>query len=278
MRLAWSSACAPELGLEDNVAAAAGARFDAIELTLSKLWPDLERRGPDDVADAVARRRLTTVALGPITDVTFRDPAGREKIVAEMHGAATLARRLGATWVLVEPGERPDGADERDALREGRQTLEQLGRVGERYDVGVALIPVGLAWSSLRTVRQAVQVIDAVGRKSVALALDAFHFHVGGSSLDDLRQCRPRMIALLRLADAPDGDREALRDQHRLPPGKGRVPLRELVGIVTTLGADPPVVVHAPLPRGESDAAGWAHRLREAALGFVREPASPHAR
>ena len=36
------------------------------------------------------------MALGTITDVTFRDAAGIEKVVAEMHGAATLARRLGA--------------------------------------------------------------------------------------------------------------------------------------------------------------------------------------
>jgi len=271
VRPAWSGASAPGLALEDDLAAAAGAGYDAVELFLPKVWRELERRGPDGLADALKRRRLDAVALGPITDVTFRDAAGLEKVVAEMHGAATLARRVGASWVLVEPGERPDGADERDALREGRETLDRLSRASERYDVGVALVPVGLAWASLRTVRQALSIIEAIGRKSLGLALDTFHFHAGGSSLDDVRQCRARAIALVRLADAPDTERESLREHHRLPPGAGVGPGRALIGIVKALGASPPLVVHAPLPAGEGDATGWARRLRVAALDLLRE-------
>jgi 2-keto-myo-inositol isomerase len=275
MRPVWSGASAPNLALEEDLDAAAAAGFDAVELSLPKLWPDLERRGPDKVAESLTRRRLAAMALGPLTDVTFRDAAGIEKVVAEMHGAATLARRLGAAWVLVEPGERPDGADERDALREGRETLDRLCRASERYDVGVALMPVGLAWASLRTVRQAIHVIDAVGRKSLGLAVDTFHFYVSGSSLEDLRQCRPRAIALLRLADAPEGERETLRDHHRLVPGTGVAPVRAVLGVVKALGAAPPVVVHVPLPRGETDAVGWARRLREATAGLLRDADSP---
>jgi len=110
-----------------------------------------------------------------------------------------------------------------------------------------------------------------VGRKSLGLAVDTFHFYVSGSSLEDLRQCRPRAIALLRLADAPDGERETLRDHHRQVPGTGVAPVRAVLGVVKALGAAPPVVVHVPLPRGESDAAGWAHRLREATAGLLRD-------
>src|SRR5580765_122223 len=275
MRPVWSGASAPNLALEENLAAAAAAGFDAVELFLPKLWPDLERGGPDAVAESLRRRRLSAMALGPITDVTFRDAAGVEKVVAEVHGAATLARRLGAAWVLVEPGERPDGADERDALREGRETLDRLCRASERYDVGVALMPVGLMWASLRTVRQALHVIDAVGRKSLGLAVDTFHFYASGSSLEDLQQSRPRAIALLRLADAPEGERETLREHHRLVPGTGVVPVRAVLGAVKALGAAPPVVVHVPLPRGESDAVGWARRLRDATVGLLRDADSP---
>lgn len=262
----------PALPLEEDLAAAASAGFDAVEVALPKVWAELERRGPDGLGDAITRRRLGAIALGPITDVTFRAGAGLEKVVAEVHGAATLARRLGASWITVEPGERPDGADERDALREGRESLDRLCRASERYDVGVALMPVGMQWASLRTVRQALQVIEAVGRKSLGLALDTFHFHVGGSSIEDVRQARPRSIALLRLSDAPEGDRETLREQHRAIPGTGVAPLRAIVGAVKAIGADPPVAVHAPLPRGENDASGWARRLREAAIGVLRDP------
>jgi sugar phosphate isomerase/epimerase len=272
VRPVWSGASAPTLSLEDDLAAAAAAGYDAVELPLAKLWPHLERRGPDGLVGLLRSRRLAAVALGPITDATFRDAAGAEKLLSEVHGAATVARQVGADWVLVEPGERPDGADERDALREGRSSLERLCRASERYDVGLALVPVGLAWASIRTVGQAIQVIEGVGRKSLGLALDTFHFHIGGSSLDDVRRCRARAFALVRLADAPEGDREGLRDHHRRPPGTGVAPVRALVGVVRALGADPPAVVHVPMPAGEGDAAGWARRLREAALDILRGP------
>jgi sugar phosphate isomerase/epimerase len=101
--------------------------------------------------------------------------------------------------------------------------------------------------------------------------LDTFHVHVGGSSLDDVRHLRPRAIALVRLADAPAGQRESLREHHRLPPGAGVAPIRALVGIVRALGAEPPVVLHVPMPSGDDDEAGWARRLREAALTVLRD-------
>jgi len=49
------------------------------------------------------------------------------------------------------------------------------------------------------------------------------------------------------------GEVETLRDQHRLPPGEGVLPLAEIVGRVRALGADPTVVRPAAAggkPRG----------------------------
>jgi 4-hydroxyphenylpyruvate dioxygenase len=278
VRLAWSGACVPGLSIEDDLAAAATGGFDAVELWLPKLWPDLERHGPDGVASILKRRRIAAVAIGPIADATFRDDAGRDRLLAEVHGAATLARHLGASWVVVQPGERPDGADERDALREARDTLDRACRASERYDVGLALMPVGFAWSSIRTLRQVLHTVESVGRRSLGVALDTFHFHLGGSSVDDLRQARARVIALVRLGDAPAGEREALREHHRLAPGRGVAPIRAIVGILKVLGATAPAVVHAPMPAGDGDAPGWARRLRESALSLLRDPELSAAR
>jgi 2-keto-myo-inositol isomerase len=272
-----SGASVPDLPLEAELAAAAAAGFDAGELWLPKLWPALERLGPEALVAAVKRARLAVVALAAIGEATFRDQSGRDALSAQMHGAAALARSLGASWVVVQPGERPDGADERDALREARDSLTRLCLISERHDVGVAVMPLGFAWASLRTAGQALHVIEGVGRRSLGLALDTFHFHLGGSSLEDVRTCRPRAIALLRLGDAPPGEPAALREHHRLVPGQGVAALRELVAILRALGADPPVVVHASMPQDAGDARGWLGRLRTAALEVVRSPslASP---
>ena len=168
VRLALSGACAPDWPLEDELTAAAAAGYEAVELWLPKLWAVLERSGPDAVAAGLKRRHLAPAALAPIADATFRAGAGLEAVTAEEHGAAALARAFGTPWVVVQPGERPDGAGERDALREGRHTLGRLALAAERYDVGLAICPLGYAWSSIRTVREAGDIIEAVGRKSLA--------------------------------------------------------------------------------------------------------------
>jgi 2-keto-myo-inositol isomerase len=279
VRLALSGACAPDWPLEDELAGAAAAGYEAVELWLPKLWAVLERSGPEAVAAALKRRHLAAAALAPITEATFRDRAGLEGVTAEVHGAAALARAFGAPWVVIQPGERPDGADERDALREGRHTLGRLALAAERYDVGLAICPLGYAWSSIRTIREAGDIIEAVGRKSLGLALDTFHMHLAGSRPEDVGHLRARWIGLVRLADAPAVEREALRESHRLPPGEGVIPIGEILRGVRALGAsEATAVVASPLPGGPGDAAGWAKRLRERAAAVLRAPAPAGSR
>ena len=274
MRLALSGACAPDWPLEDELAGAAAAGYDAVELWLPKLWAVLERSGPEAVVAALGRRRLTAAALAPIADATFRDRAGLETVTAAVHGAAALARSFGAPYVVVQPGERPDGADERDAFREARHTLGRLALAVERYDVGLAICPLGYAWSSIRTVREAGDVIETVGRRSLGLAVDTFHMHLAGSRPEDIGHLRARWIWLLRVADAPEGDVALLREAHRLPPGEGVIPLADIVGRVRALGASEAVaVVACPLAGGLGDAAAWVKRLRERTAAVLRAPA-----
>lgn len=115
-------------------------------------------------------------------------------------------------------------------------------------------------------------MIEAVGRRSLGLAVDTFHLYVGGSAAADLAACPARALALVRLADAPSGEREGLRAHHRLLPGDGVAPIRAVLGIVRTLGAEVPLVVDVPVAEGTGDAAGWMRRLRERALSLTRGP------
>lgn len=107
-------------------------------------------------------------------------------------------------------------------------------------------------------------VVSATGYEAVELWLPKVW-----PVLEDLKRCPPRSIALLRLGDAPSGEREALRDGHRLPPGEGVAPLCALIGIVRALRADVPVMVQAQQPAERTDPASWAGRLRERALALV---------
>src|SRR4030095_4281040 len=143
----------------------------------------------------------------------------------------------------------------------------------ERYDVGLAILPLGHAWSSIRTIREAGDVIEAVGRKSMGIALDTFHMHLAGSRPEDVGHLRPRWIGLVRIADAPAGDPETLRDAHRLPPGDGVIPLADIVSRVRALGVGVTAGAACPLSGGTGEGGGGRGGRAEDARAALGPPA-----
>src|SRR5207253_6396900 len=151
-----------------------------------------------------------------------------------------------------------------------RATPSLLPQPTERYDAGLALTPEGRPRAAVRTLAAAAALIDLARRPALALAPDTFHLYAAGSSPEELKACRPRQLALLRLADAPaDVEPEALRDAHRLPPGEGVVPIDRMLALVRELGAEPPAVVPVA-PREPGDPGEWAGRVRDQAQALGR--------
>lgn len=270
MRFVHSGLATPAASLEDDCRIAARLAADLLEVAADKLGPALERGG---LAGLLRRHGVRACSVAAVEDVTFRDLAGLEAVTAAVHRLSEVARSVGATWLVVTPGERPDGADERDALREARETLGRLARIGERYDVGIALCPLGRREASVRTLRQAMAVVDAVGRRSVALALDTFELWAARSTPGDLKACHPRWLAMLRLADAERGvEPEQARAHHRRCPGDGAIDLSAWLAVAGALVPDLPVTCPVAPPPGTpaDEAEGWARRLRERTLDASR--------
>jgi 2-keto-myo-inositol isomerase len=63
-----------------------------------------------------------------------------------------------------------------------------------------------------------------------------FHFYVGGSTVEMLAGLKAEQLFLVHLDDAENRPRPTLTDGHRLLPGDGVIPLRDLVGRVEALG------------------------------------------
>jgi 2-keto-myo-inositol isomerase len=272
VRVAHTGAATPATSIDDDIRVAQRIGADGLELWIPKLGTSLERLGPAGLQDALRRHRVPPLTLAPVDDVLFRDPAGAEEALATVHRLAEVARAIGATWIVLTPGARPDGADRRDVLLEGRVRLGALCALATRYDVGLAMTPGGRPDSAVRTIAEAGAIVEAVGRPGLGLALDTFALHASRSSPGDVKACRPGWLAVLRLADAPpDVEPDALRDGHRLPPGAGVAPIGQWIALVRQLGADPAAVVPVAAAQG-AEPADWARRLRESALAVAREP------
>jgi sugar phosphate isomerase/epimerase len=277
MRYVHSGLATPAAAVEEDCRVAAGIGAEGLELAGGKLPALVDRAGASGLRDRLRRHGVRAVSIAVLEDVTFRDVAGLEALLADLHRWSELARTAGASWIVVTPGERPDGADDRDALREARSTLERLARVTERYDVGVALCPLGRERASLRGLRPALAVVEGLGRASVALAPDTFEMWAAGAAAEELKACHPRHLALVRAVGAADAVAPGeARAHHRREPGAGPVPVGAWLAVARAL--QPGVVATAPVPPPDgAEAEAWARRLRERVAAAARETAAGRA-
>ena len=68
--------------------------------------------------------------------------------------------------------------------------------------------------------------------------IDAFHFYAGGSTIEMIDTLDAQRLFIFHIDDAQDLPREKLTDAHRLLPGLGILPLKEIIAAFRRIGYD----------------------------------------
>jgi 2-keto-myo-inositol isomerase len=84
----------------------------------------------------------------------------------------------------------------------------------------------------------ATEIVRETARDNVGLVIDSFHFYAGGSNVEMIEKLDPRLIYIFHINDAEDRPRAQLEDRHRLLPGLGILPLREMMTAFRKIGYD----------------------------------------
>jgi 2-keto-myo-inositol isomerase len=124
----------------------------------------------------------------------------------------------------------------REIRRESIRVLNDLADTAERYNMKLAYEFVGYPNCSVNTFGQCYEIIHELNRDSVGLVLDCFHFHAMNSRREDLEQADAKKIFVLHIDDSEDLPPGILRDQHRLWPGDGVIPLDKILNILCKKG------------------------------------------
>ncbi len=97
---------------------------------------------------------------------------------------------------------------------------------------GISIALEFLPYSGVRTMDDAMRVLDDSGARNAGLLLDALHMDRSGLAPDDIRRIAPDRIAFAQLCDAyrlqgQRSDAELLQEARtaRLPAGEGELPL-----------------------------------------------------
>jgi 2-keto-myo-inositol isomerase len=252
--------------LVTDIRAASQARFDLIEIWAAKLHTYLEQHTTRDLRQLLDEHGLRAYSINSIENITFRPPGAQAALRLECVGLCQIAREIGCEHIVVVPGPRPADADEEAIIAESVRVLRELGNVAARFDVKLAFEFLGFPDCSVRTLALGREIIARVGRRNVGLVIDTFHFYVGGSTLESIAPLAPDQLFIFHINDAEDRPKSELRDHHRLLPGLGILPLKEIVSALAAIGYSRMASVEIFRPEyWDWDSMELALRAREAA-------------
>lgn len=238
MQMALNGATTMKADLETDICAASEARFDWLEIWASKLRAFLESYSTADLNNLFVKQNLKPYSINSIERITFRNADEHRSLLAECDALCCVASELNCPFIVVVPSPLPTGVSRSQVVEQSTRVLDELGAIAEKRDVGLAFEFLGQTDCSVRTLALADEIVRRVNRKNVGLVIDSFHFYTGGSTIESIAALDPDRLFIFHINDAENLPREQLEDRHRLLPGLGILPLKEIIRALKSIGYD----------------------------------------
>lgn len=239
MKLALNGATTMKADLATDLHAAKAAGFDYLEIWAAKLRAFLKERTTAELKDLFARSGLSPLSINSIEHITFRDATAYESIKRECEELSRIAAAVGCPCIVVVPGRLPNGGASRaNVIAESVRVLNELCDIAAVHNVSLAFEFLGQNDCSVPTLDLAHEIVREADRKNLGLVIDSFHFYAGNSTFDMIEALDPNLIQIFHINDAEALPREQLEDRHRLLPGLGILPLREMLQAFRKIGYD----------------------------------------
>jgi 2-keto-myo-inositol isomerase len=238
MKLALNGATTMKADLDGDIRAASSAGFDCLEIWASKLRKFLGSGTTAELKARLDEHGLEPYSINSIERITFRDERGHARLLEECEELCRVASEIGCPYIVVVPGVLPAEGSRADVLEESVRVLSELGSIAERYGVGLAFEFLGQTDCSVQTLEQAAEIVGQAGRANVGLVIDSFHFYAGGSLIESIDSLDAQKLFIFHINDAENLPLEQLEDRHRLLPGLGILPLKEITKALLRIGYD----------------------------------------
>lgn len=236
------------VGQAEAIKLAAQFEFESVEPFATHL-AGLSNGELDAVNDELARRKLVWGASGLTVD--FRnDDAKFQQGIAELPRIAKGLEKAGVTrvgtWITPAHEEltyRANFALHASRLREIAKIFEQSGlRLGLEY-VGPRTSWSGRRYAFIHTLKETLELIDAIGQENVGLVLDSWHWYTAEEDVDALTSLSSAQVVAVDLNDAPAGVdvRDQVDNRRELPVATGVIDVADFLNALLEIGYDGPI-------------------------------------
>lgn len=238
MKIALNGATTMHADLVTDIKAANQAGFSLIEIWAAKLRRFLEENTVADLKSLLEENNLEPYSINSIEHITFRNEEDYAKIKAECEQLSAIAEEIGCPYVVVVPGKLPANATKDEIIDESVKVLNELGDIAEKHNVSLAFEFLGQTDCSVQTLDLCNEIVEKINRKNIGNVLDTFHFYAGNSTFEAINSLNPEKLFIFHINDAEDLPKEELTDAHRLYPGLGILPIKEIKAHFDKIGYD----------------------------------------
>lgn len=219
--------------LEDRVIALSRAGWRGIGVLHADLRAFLERNSLDSLGWLLADHGLDRLELEFLTDWWAEGERGRaaQRVKHELFEAAAA---LSVPFIKVLPDLSGQGVDEGEFRDSFAELAEEAAASGTR--IAIENLPFA---SHMRTVRETLDLVTAVGHPAAGLTLDIWHVRRSGTSDEAIRRIPADRIFVVELDDAAaasEGDPYRDTMDRRLLPGEGDLDVPSFIAAVQDTG------------------------------------------
>jgi 2-keto-myo-inositol isomerase len=238
MKIALNGATTMRADLQTDIRAASAAGYELIEIWAAKLREFLKTNTVADLKNRLTENNLEPYSINSIEHITFRNHEDYANIKVETEELSRIAAEINCPYVVVVPGKLPQNASEEEIIEESVKVLHELADIADKYNLGLAFEFLGQSDCSVQTLDLDKKIIERVNRSNVGLVIDTFHFYAGNSTFEAIETLDPKKLFIFHINDAEDLSKENLTDAHRLYPGMGILPIREIKERFDRIGYD----------------------------------------
>jgi 2-keto-myo-inositol isomerase len=265
MKLAMNGATTMRADLATDIDAAGRAGFDYVEIWAAKLREFLKTNSTGQLKQLIEKNNLEPYSINSIEHITFRSAEDYERIKAETEELSRVAAEIGCPYVVVVPGKLPENASKAEIIDESVRVLSELSDIAGKYRVSLAFEFLGQIDCSVQTLDLCKEIVEKVNRENIGLVIDTFHFYAGNSTFEAIETLDPKKLFIFHINDAENLPKEELTDAHRLYPGMGILPIREIKERFDKIGYDRMVSIEIFRPEyWNEDPYEVARKAREA--------------
>ena len=219
-----------------EVAEAAG--YDVLELRVNMVVPFLDQgHTVEELAAKFESVSLRPHVLSAIENIDLPVGPERKGLTDLYRRMCEVAQAIGCPSVQVVSGATFDGLPWPTIRKETARGLREMADIGAEY--GITVVYEQIAWMPVRSLEQALEVIEEADRPNVGILVDTFQIFAGGGELETISNLDPAMIPTVHLADTGPRRLDAWSDDDRYAmPGDGIVPLRKLMRAILDTGYD----------------------------------------